>query len=341
MLIQQLKDYITNLFAVGVLSLFMTSCIIEEHPQTPAYSPDYRVRLSYTHNMAYEERASQIEAAEVYAFDADGKLAAVSTADRQTLIDNDWTLPLNVERFKDYELIVWGGLVSESPFLLDGTRAVTTKEDLTCRLRTVTDEDANDVSSKKFPGLFHGTTSVSYMVEDGVEERTVPMVKNTNDIHVLIQKDTGKPVEEGYYVVELTDANGVMDHQNNVSGSNILYRHHTYTAGDFQVPDGYGNKEESTAPSGKWEFSVARLMENSDARMEIRLGDSNITLVDEKLIDLIELIKPDNITLQEFLDRQDTYYLTYSLREDEDWLHLAVFLNDWLIIRNDIEWGSK
>lgn len=179
------------------------------------------------------------------------------------------------------------------------------------------------------------------MVEDGVEERTVPMVKNTNDIHVLIQKDTGKPVEEGYYVVELTDANGVMDHQNNVSGSNILYRHHTYTAGDFQVPDGYGNKEESTAPSGKWEFSVARLMENSDARMEIRLGDSNITLVDEKLIDLIELIKPDNITLQEFLDRQDTYYLTYSLREDEDWLHLAVFLNDWLIIRNDIEWGSK
>lgn len=325
--------------ACGLLAVALSSCdssfVFED--LRPCI-PDYRVRLSYTHNMAYEEQVSKIEAAEAYAFDSDGNLAAVSTADRQMLIDNDWTLPLDIERFKDYDVIVWGGLIAESPFNLDGKRAVTTKEDLTCRLQTITDEDANDVSSTKFPGLFHGLTSVNYTVEDGPEERTVPMIKNTNDIVVLIQKDNGQAVEPDYYDVEITDANGIMNHQNSVSGTDILYRHHTYTAGDFQIPDGYGGKEEITAPSGKWEFSVARLMENSEARIQIRLDESNIVLVDEKLIDLLEKVRPASMPLQEFLDRQDTYYLTYQLRVEEDWIHLSVYVNDWLIIKNDIEW---
>lgn len=326
--------------AAGLTAMILTSCdssfVFED--LRPCI-PDYRVRLSYTHNMENEERASQIEAAEAYVFDKDGNLAAVSMADRQTLVANDWTLPLNVDRFTDYDVIVWGGLVSESPFSLDGSRAVTSKEDLTCRLQTVADAEANEVSSKKFPGLFHGTTSVSYTVEDGWEERTVPMKKNTNDINVLVQKHTGEPVEDGYYVVELTDANGVMSHENSVSGSDILYRHHTYSQGDFQIPDGFGGKEDITAPSGKWEFSVARLMENSDARLKIRLGQSNITLVDERMIDMIAKICPKNIPFQEYLDRQDTYYFTFSLRIEEDWIHVSIYINDWLIIKNDIEWN--
>lgn len=353
MFLPRLKPLKGVAVAAGLITLALTSCdssfVFED--LRPCI-PDYRVRLSYMKNMANEERASRIEAAEAYAFDEDGKLATVSTANLETLQKNDWTLPLNLERYKNYEVIVWGGLVSESPFGLDGTRAVTSKEDLTCRLQTVTDEDANDVSSKKFPGLYHGTTNVQYSVEDGVEERKVPMMKNTNDINVYVRKDTGEPVEEGYYVVELTDANGVMNHYNSVSGSNILYRHHTYTAGDFQIPNGLGGKDETASKAGKWEFSVARLMDNSDARMTIRLGDSNIVLVDEKLIDLIhqayELINPKSFTepgqrmdFQEYLDRQDTYDFSYQLRIEEDWIHVSVYVNDWLIIKNDVEWGTK
>lgn len=326
--------------AAGFMAFALTSCdssfVFED--LRPCV-PEYRVRLSYTYNMAFEERASQIEAAEVYAFDKEGKLVTVSKADYQTLKDNDWTLPLDIERFQDYDLFVWGGLTSESPFFLDGSRAVTSQEDLACHLATDSDEEYPNYSDRKFPGLFHGISSVSYTVEDGVEERTVEMIKNTNDINVLIQKETGEPVEEGYYVVEITDANGDMDHFNSVSGSEIQYRHHSYTAGDFQIPDGNGGKEETYAASGQWEFSVARLMENSDARIKIRLGDSNITIVDEKLIDLLLAHKPSSMSKQEYLDRQDSYYLTFRLRVEEDWLHVSVYVNDWLIIKNDMEWN--
>ena len=325
--------------AAGLMAVALSSCdssfVFED--LRPCV-PDYRVRLSYMKNMANEERASQIQAAEVYAFDKEGKLVTVSKADYQTLKDNDWTLPLDIERFQDYDLFVWGGLTSESPFFLDGSRAVTSQEDLACHLATDSDEEHPNYSDRKFPGLFHGTTSVSFTVEDGTEERTVPMMKNTNDINVLIQKETGAPVEEGYYVVEIVDANGDMDHQNNVSGDEVLYRQHTYTAGDFRIPDGYGGKEETYAASGQWEFSVARLMENSDARIRIRLGDSNITIFDDKLIDLLLSRKPSNMDKQDYLDREDTYYLTFRLRVEEDWLHVSVFVNDWLIIKNNMEW---
>lgn len=326
--------------ALALMGLAMTSCdssfVFED--LRPCV-PDYRVKLSYVHNMGFEERVSQVEAAEVYAFDKEGKLAAVATADRQKLIDNNWTLPIDLERFENYDLVIWGGLVADSPFSLDGSRAVTSKDDLTCRLATTTHYTGLENSDKHFPGLFHGVSNVTYDVEDGIQEHKVELIKNTNDIHVLIQKETGAPMEDDYYDVEITDANGVMDHTNAVSGNKILYNHHNFTIGDFKVPDGNGGEENTYVSSGKWDFSVARLMEGSDAKLQIRLDASNIVLVEENLVDLLLHAKRDpKMPDQEFLDRQDTYYITYRLRVEEDWLHISVYVNNWLVIKNDIEW---
>ncbi|MDE5807274.1 MAG: FimB/Mfa2 family fimbrial subunit [Muribaculaceae bacterium] len=326
------------LFAAGFLALTLSSCDNSfVYEDLRACIPEYKIRLSYDHNMAFTQQNEKVEAAEIYAFDPDGNLATVVTADKQTLIDNKWTLPITLERNKTYDIVVWGGLVSNSPFSLDGTRAVSSKEDVTCRLIT----EADGTSSKEFPALFHGIQSVTYTVEDGPETMTVPLKKNTNTVDVAIRKETGEVVEDGYYVVEITDANGVMDHQNNVSGSQVKYNPVSFTSTELPLPNGQGGEQAQTSQAGVSQFHVARLMENSDARIKIFLKESGIKLVDMKLIDLILAAKaseaPD-MNPQEYLDRQDTYKLDFTLRIEEDWSVFEIYVNNWIVVINDIEW---
>lgn len=331
-----------TLAAAGLLALSLASCDSSfVYEDLRPCIPEYRLRLSYDHNMAFAEQNEKVEAAEIYAFDSDGTLAAVVTADKQTLIDNDWTVRMDLERNKPYDIVVWGGLVSNSPFSLDGTRAIVSKEDLTCRLSTETDADGNSTSSSQFPALFHGNMAVTYTVEDGPELATLPLKKNTNTVDVAIRKQTGETVEEGYYKVEITDSNGVMDHKNNVSGDKVKYNPASFTSTELPLPDGQGGTQAAVTKAGVAQFHVARLMENSDARIKISLAESGIKLIDTKLIDLILAAKaseaPD-MNVQEYLDRQDTYNLDFTLRIEENWTVFEIYVNNWVVVINDIEW---
>ena len=336
------KSYKGLAVAVGLAAMTLSSCDSSfVYEDLRPCIPQYMVKLSYSHNLANENRVEQVEAAEVYAFDADGNLVESVKADKQTLIDNDWTLPLNLERFQAYDLVVWGGLVTESPFALDGTRSVTSKEDLTCRLNTEKDEDGNEISKKTFPPLFHGTKQVTYSVEDGPEVYEAPLMKNTNTVNVIVRKKSGEVVEDGYYVVEVTDANGVMDHQNNVSGENVKYIHTSYESVELPQPNGEGGEAVHTTQAGHWQFHTARLMKNSPATIKINLGESGINLVNTKLVDLLLAAKakeaPD-MDDQEYLDRQDTYTIDFTLRVEENWSVFEIYVNNWIVVVNDIIW---
>lgn len=331
------------LAATGLLALMLASCDDSfVYEDLRPCVPEYKVKISYDHNMAYTDRTDQVEAAHVYAFDSEGHLAASAYADKATLAANNYTLALSgLNRFDSYDIVVWGGLTAESPFLLDGTRAIASKEDVTCRLTTDADEAGNQSSSKVFPGLFHGVYTHAFQVEDGEEIVNIPLKKNTNTVDVAIRKETGEVVEEGYYTVEIIDANGVMDHQNNVSGSQITYRPASYTSTELPLPNGEGGEQTATSQAGVSTFHVARLMENSDARIRINLGESGIKLVDMNLMDLILAAKdseaPD-MSVQEYFDRQDTYKLDFTLRIEEDWTVFEVYVNNWVVVINDIEW---
>lgn len=298
--------------------------------------PEYRVKLSYDYNMSGAQKVSDVHAAEVYAFDKEGKLAAVSRADRQTLIDNDWTLPINLERFQDYDLVVWGGLTDESPFSLDGTRAVTSKEDLTCRLGTETDASGRNVSSNRFPShLFHSTKTVRYEVEDGPEERTVDLIKNTNLIDVLIRSTRNEALVASDYNVEITDVNGVMGHDNSVSGE-VVYLPARWLDGDYNISDGEGGYTTEAAHAVVAEMHHGRLMADSQAELLITRADNGEEFFRSKLIDLFMKLKnriAPGMDLQEYLDRQDYYRIDLVLTT-----HVSVYINGYRIIENNMEW---
>ena len=326
--------------AVGLLGLTLSSCdnsfVFEDMPECV---PEYRLRLSYDYNMAKTEAVSQVEAAEVYAFDEEGNFVTVSKADKQTLIDNDWTLPLDVERGHNYDLVVWAGLTEESPFTLDGTRAVSTKEDLTCRLTTDTDENGRVISRKAMPHLFHASPVVGYTVENGVEEHTAKLIKNTNVFRIMIQMEDGSELKVGDYDIEIIDANGVMSHQNEVSGEEIVYLPIDQNVSE---PTEATEEAEATPYILSADFNHARLMTGSDARLKITESNSNIVVCDQPLIPMILSTKSEaapGMDDQEYLDREDTYKITVYAPLGEDWNHVSILINGWRVTLNEMEWN--
>ena len=44
------------------------------------------------------------------------------------------------------------------------------------------------------------------------------------------------------------------------------------------------------------------------------------------------------MAVQEYLDRQDTYNLDFTLRIEENWTVFEIYVNNWVVVINDIEW---
>lgn len=323
--------------AAGLMALTFVSCDSSfVYEDLRLCIPDYRVRLSYDHNLTSTQKVELVEAAEIYAFDQDGKLAAISKADKAELEANDWSLPIDLERFETYDLVVWCGLTANSPFGLDGTRAVTSKEDLTCRLATQPDERGRNTSDKKFPHLFHSTKTVSYTVDDGLEEYVVPLVKNNNEIDIIIRSERDEQTVASDYTVEIIDKNGVMAHDNAVSGDEVIYLPTGWTSGEFPFSDGQGGYSTETSQAVKAEMHVARLMKDASPVLKIYRNSDGKRMYDGSLLELFaevkQHIRPD-MDLQEYLDRQDQYNVDLVLTNK-----VSIYVNGWRIIENEMDW---
>lgn len=319
---------VRNGLSLMMIVMTMTSCSDSFiYDNLPECQPEYRVRLSYTRNMDAIEKLHEVEAAEIYAFDSEGNLAATTVADKQTLIDNDYSLPIKLNRFEKYDLVVWGGLVNESPFYLDGTRAVNSKDDITCRLSTVTDEEGNETSSSRLPHLFHGASTLTYSVEDGREEQTIGLTKNTNYIDVVLRKDNGAAVGVSDYGVKITDNNGVMTHDNQVSSNNMI----TYLPVSFSP----GSKEN---PEATAVFHTSRLMAASDSELHVSDGVKEIATF--SLIDMLKTAwqnEHSDMDFQDYLDCEDTHKVEITFHIEGQYLHLAILVNGWVYVYQDAD----
>ncbi|MDE5886824.1 MAG: FimB/Mfa2 family fimbrial subunit [Muribaculaceae bacterium] len=332
--------------AAAIAIVALGSCNSFMHDELPACNPDYRVRLSYQYNMSRTELVNQVEEAEVYAFDTEGRLISfVPPVDKATLQNNDYTISLKglgLERLKDYHLVVWGGLTTESPFKLDGSRAFGSSGDITCRLTVDIDEEGNLYNDKKFPGLFHGTKVVNYSEYENPEEYTCELMKNTNVLDVTLRRTDNFTIGSKEFIVKVTDNNGVMSSENEVSGDETIhYLNQEAEPGEYALPDGQGGYKDETTNGAKTEVHLARIMENSEARLIVISKEDGTEILNAKLIDLIVAAKnythPD-MDLQEYLDRMDRFTVDITMDIDTYFMNLSIYVAGWAVMNYEVEW---
>lgn len=152
----------------------------------------------------------------------------------------------------DYKLLAWCGLQNDGErdesFSVPEARVGETRmEQLQCALNRQHDE-SGAYSEEHLYRLFHGTLDVSLPVNDdgGSYEYTMPLIKNTNHVRVILQHLSGVDVNKEDFIFRIDDENGLMAYDNELlADENINYR-----PWDIQnVEAGIGRK--ATVPSAR------------------------------------------------------------------------------------------
>ena len=331
-----LKIWTLLLFFAG--SLASCNVLTEEDQDCALY-----VRFKYDMNMNFADAfQNAVNSVTLYAF-KDGVLAYQGTEEGELLKQNGYRMRIDEIPYREkhkYDYITWAGEPDNESFTIPVlTVGKSTKEDLFCQLNRA----GNGVVSDDLEDLFHGMTngqdysrSASSAAGDEV---VIPLTKNTNNIRIVLQHLSGKPVDVNKLNFTITDKNGLMNYDNMLLGEDVI----TYKAWHkAQGSAGIGEQQEGVITEVNLalaDLTVARLMADEEPILVVTNDEEemviHIPLVDYAL--LYKRLRYEDMPDQEFLDRQDEYNMTFFLDENYRWINQFIYINSWKVVLQESE----
>ena len=331
-----LKIWTLLLFFAG--SLASCNVLTEEDQDCALY-----VRFKYDMNMNFADAfQNAVNSVTLYAF-KDGVLAYQRTEEGELLKQNGYRMRIDEIPYREkhkYDYITWAGEPDNESFTIPVlTVGKSTKEDLFCQLNRA----GNGVVSDDLEDLFHGMTngqdySRSASAAAG-DEVVIPLTKNTNNIRIVLQHLSGKPVDVNKLNFTITDKNGLMNYDNMLLGEDVI----TYKAWHkAQGSAGIGEQQEGVITEVNLALAaltVARLMADEEPILVVTNDEEemviHIPLVDYAL--LYKRLRYEDMPDQEFLDRQDEYNMTFFLDENYRWINQFIYINSWKVVLQESE----
>ena len=311
-------------------------------------SVEYRVRFKYDYNMKYADAfANEVSSVTLYAFDDNGKLAFQKTEEGDILKSKDYYMTLDVDP-GDYRLITWAGRLDEEasfsvPLLTEG---VSTYEELKCRMDRAYSRaaDGSAYIDTELTGLWHGEIAKQNLPSRAalIQDVTVPLVKNTNKIRVILQQMEGTDIDVENFEFTITDDNGYMNYNNMLLDDEILTYYPYYHAdGSTAFGDDTKVEEGDGISVAIAQLTVGRLVADQKPRLTVTNRETGEEVLSVSLIPLLQLTEAEghDMSLQEYLDRQDEYSLVFFLDEGMHWINTQIVINDWIVRFNDMSYN--
>lgn len=311
----------------GVM-LLGSSCVKDGDIPCPNY-----LRIVYDYNMEYVDQFHrQVSFLSIFMFDAKTGLLVREVKLAQNPFAENYTMEVPEEWFDTpYNIVVWAGLDSDSyefPSLIPGT---STFDDFELKVK---DYDNRMVErDSELEPLWHGMLSDITFSDKKEVTYTVSLMKDTKKFRMVVQSlDNNNPIGADDLDIRLLSADGRYDNYNNVldpKDREIAY-----------IPYYMATDPETGAIS---EMNSLRLM--NDNRLNIlRISDKTTgkLIFDIPLINYLNalrLLQYSDMPLQEYLDREDEYYILVFLQKSENnnWLATQIEINDWVIRLQNIE----
>lgn len=300
-------------------------------------SVNYKVRFRYDYNMKFADAfAHEVNSVTLYALDKDNRVVWQRTEQGAALASGDYEMTLDVAP-GEYSLLAWCGTTGKESFTIPQTLD---GEELTCTLNKEYDTDGAAFVNKDLDRLFHGWLPSQQMPEtEGTYIYTVPLVKNTNSVRVVLQHLSGEPVDKDKFTFAIHDSNGRMDWDNTLLPDEPVtyYAWHT-DAGEagMRSPARAGqDPTRSVFSAAVAELTVARLVKGQDTRLTISNKETGKVVISIPLIDYALLVKGfynREMDDQEYLDREDTYDMVFFLDEGDRWLDAYIYINSWKVV---------
>lgn len=201
---------------------------------------NYRVKFRYDYNMKFADAfAREVNTVTLYLLDAEGRVVWQRTEQGEALSADGYAMTVNVEP-GEYDLLAWCGTADKGSFSIPAT---TVGNELTCTLGRRHDAGNEAFVAEDLDRLFHGwLPGQTFGETEGTYTYTVPLVKNTNNVRVVLQHLSGEAMDKDRFVFTITDTNGSMDWDNSLRPDEpvTFYAWHTDAgeAGGFPAPTG-------------------------------------------------------------------------------------------------------
>lgn len=327
-----MKRNIISVMGAAVLAAFLTiqlSCDTVYDDDLQPCPHGVSLRFVYDYNMEYANAfPAKVDCVTLYVFDSEGNYVTTHTEAGEVLQDENYRMQLDLEK-GDYRFVAYGGVACEehSFALLEEPQAGTQWSALSVEML-----HDNFSSGIKLHDFYYGTEEGT-VTANAYEEVTVHLMKNTNNIRVVLQQVNGQALSNEDFIFTLTDDNTLFDYQNQLVENGII----TYAPWS-QGCQTVGEKE-SQVTVAYAEFSTSRLVdeENHRPRLCIRRASDEKGIVDIPLIDYLLLLKSDaysDMGAQEFLDRESEWSLIFFLDGNLEWQKTQIIVNGWIVRLN-------
>lgn len=327
--------------AALAVGLTMTGCslVYDDLPECPAQL-NVKFQFNYTLDRG-EAFAEQVYSVNVWAFDQAGNFVWSGSASGDILKDSDFKLETPLGE-GTYDFVAWCGLEGNDDFTL-ATYTPESKTELETKLNTIEKQGLN-VSSSHFKSLFHGMKSgVEHKINTkapSVTTVTIPLIKDTNDIAVMLVNEDGTTLNENDFTVSFTYADSWLAWNNAVRGDSpavtytpwsVLYGE--TTKGRADIDD---NENMPVRSSLLYEMSVSRLMVGGNAYLDIVRNTDGVRIIHIPLIDYFIYAKGNRFNQysdQEYLDRRSDYSALFFIDNDLGWYMAAgIYICGWAVV---------
>lgn len=289
------------------------------------------LRFVYDYNMEYANAfPKKVDCLTVLIYGEDGHYIGTRTVAGPELQDEAYRMRLDLEE-GTYRFIAYGGMeCKESSFAFTPAPG----EDVPMEQEEVMmDADLTMPVQKRLHDHFWGELTLT--TTDFYTDGTVEMMKNTNNIRIVLQQLNGEPVYARNFDFRITDDNTRFA-WNNVPLPNGTVTYLPWASGEASTGIMDNDKEMVVAYA---EFSTSRLWTGNSPKLLIRTAGGK-EVVDIPLNNYLLLLKSElygKMGKQEFLDRESEWSLVFFLDEKNVWIKTSIKINDWTVRLNDTE----
>ncbi len=337
----QLFRRILLAWSVVATMLGMASCesglIFEGEGDCGVY---YRIRFKYDYNIKFADAfAHEVNSIALYVFNENDILVQeIATTDKAALASGNFEIPLELLPGR-YTLLAWGGLMEEESFdlLPTAVKGMTTRQEMQVKMRRLHNYAREACVSEDLLPLFHGTMPLEVVNEPGTHTKTLSLVKNTNNVRILLHEMSGHDVDADKFIFEIKDQNGLYD------WDNTLLPDEQITYSPWHQSTGSADMEQTKAVTSVnvalAELTIGRMRAGHSPVLHIKNRATGEDVFRIPLADYALLVKGNyrkEMGDQEYLDRQDEYTMTFFLDEGE-WVSSVIYINSWRVVLNDTD----
>ena len=338
------KKHLTNaligtaLVAVSIPALSSCDVIYQDLDPCPR---GVELRFVYDYNMEFANAfPSQVDCLTLLIYDADGHYVSTETVtDRNLLSDENWRMRLDLPEGQ-YTFIAYGGLACDDSSFSFASTPVSGSLLSSLEVDLMPSKLGTDLHP-----LFYGkgefTVDASAL---DYTKGTIEMMKDTNNLRILLQNTDGTPVNDKDFTFEIRKAENTSFSWDNELLPVPEVTYNPWTTGTV---DTSGRAAKASDDEGVdlislayAEFSTSRLMTDSNARLVITRNDNQQTVLSIPLVNYLLMLRSEKYAWmkhQEFLDRESRWNVIFFLDANGGWYKAQIVINDWIIRINDTE----